>query len=175
MELGTLRPPNAMEAMQHISGIIAEGLSNGMQHISGVMQQLHQANRAGHARELQMVYALGRAGLELPEFDAVTDPYGAPVVADPEQAPPPSQQPSTDPAAPGLVLEHEDVEYGVEIGELHAQEELPPLQEEPPPQTVPPPQTEPPPQEVPGPQPRKTRLRKKTKDPKKKEDQKEDQ
>ena len=169
VELGTLRPPNAMEAFSNGMALIAEGLSTGMQHISGVMQQLHQANRAGHARELQMVYALGRAGLELPEFDAVTDPYGAPVVADPEQAPPPSQQPSTDPAAPGLVLEHEDVEYGVEIGELHAQEELPPLQEEPPPQTEPPLQEELPPQ------PRRTRLTSKTKVSNKKEDQKEDQ
>ena len=45
--------------------------------MAGVMQSLHQANRAGHARELQLAHALGQAGHSLPDFDnAESDPYG---------------------------------------------------------------------------------------------------
>ena len=165
-QLGNLRPPTPMEAFSQGMAVIAEGLTSGMQHISGVLQQMQQANRAGHAREMQLVYALGRAQLDLPDFHAETDPYLAPA----GPLPPPSLQPSSEPSAPPLVLVHEDVAFGVEIGELqHAQEELPPLQEEPPPQTEPPLQEELPPQ------PRRTRLTSKTKVSNKKEDQKEDQ
>ena len=161
-QLGNLRPPNPMEAFSQGMAVIAEGLSSGMQHISGVLQQMQQANRAGHAREMQLVYALGRAQLDLPDFHAETDPYGAP--ADP--LPPPSQQPSSEPSAPPLVLVHEDVAFGVEIGELqHAQDPESEVE------VVEPPQTEPPLQE----EPRRSRFREKTPDPNWNKDQKEDQ
>ena len=164
MQLGDLRPPNPMQTISHGMAQVAEHLSFGMQHMAGVMQTLHQANRAAHAREVQLVYALGRAQLDLPDFHAETDPYGAP--AGSLEAP--SQQPSSEPSAPShMVLVHDDVAFGVEIGELqHAQEPESEVE------VVEPPQTEPPAEEE---EPRRSRLRQKTPDPNWKEDQKEDQ
>ena len=167
-QLGDLRAPNPMGAISQGMAQVAEGLSNGMQHMAGVMHSLSQANRAAHQRELQLVYALGRAQLDLPDFHAETDPYGAP--AGSLEAP--SHQPSSEPSAPShMVLVHDEVAFGVEIGELqHAQEPESPEVE-----VVEHPQTEPPLQEELPPQPRRTRHRSKKPDPNKKEDQKEDQ
>ena len=166
-QLGDLRPPNPMEAISQGMAVIADGLSSGMQHMAGVMQTLHQANRAAHARELQLVYALGRAQLDLPDFHAETDPYGAPAGSlPPPEAP--SQQPSSEPSAPShMVLVHDEVAFGVEIGELQYE---PPAEEEV--EVVEAPQTEPPAEEE---EPRRSRFRQKTPDPNWNKDQKEDQ
>ena len=172
IRLGDLRPPNPMQTISQGMAQVAEHLSFGMQHMAGVMHSLSQANRAAHQRELQLVYALGRANLDLPDFHAESDPYGAPA-GSLDDPPPPSQQPASEPSAPGpVVLVHDDVAFEVEIGELqHAEEpegevEVVEAHETEPPQTEPPAEEE---------EPRRSRLRKKTPDPNWKEDQKEDQ
>ena len=168
IHLGDLRAPNPMQTISQGMAQVAEGLSNGMQHMAGVMHSLSQANRAAHQRELQLVYALGRAQLDLPDFHAETDPYGAPSAGSLPPPEAPSQQPSSEPSAPShMVLVHDEVAFGVEIGELQYE---PPAEEEV--EVVEAPQTEPPAEEE---EARRSRLRKKTPDPNWKEDQKEDQ